>query len=226
MKKVTDGELKQSYLDAHRLSKHFSSPMIDSMQLKKFYPGEYLTAQGTKLSSLYLLVEGKLQVEHYEKDGNRAVFSFENAFTVIGDLELFQDSETETVSTVRAITDVYALEIPLAKVQQYGLEDSAFLRFICRQLSNKLYASAQFHSNSAFRSVFKVRKYLAFRAEAEGNIIQLEKREAIAAMLGVSVRQLNRALKEIAEQGLIQLKNKTVKVLDNQALSDISPTDF
>lgn len=116
------------------------------MRFKKVEMGQYLISQGTKLTNVYLLVEGKLQVEHYEKDGNRAVL--------------------------------------------------------------------------------KVRKYLAFRAESDGQVIQLEKREVIAAMLGISVRQLNRTLRALEEEGLIQFKNKTVKVLDAALLSDISPTDF
>lgn len=72
----------------------------------------------------------------------------------------------------------------------------------------------------------KERKYLAIRAEVEGTVIHLEKRDSIAAMLGISTRQLNRDLKDLAELNIIQFKNKTVKVLDSDYLPEIKATDF
>ena len=118
-----------------------------------------------------------------------------------------------------------ANDLPLAKVRQHGLDNPAFLRFICQQLSEKLFVSSRLHSNVALKAIYKIAKYLTYRCQTDGAIIQLEKREAIAAMLGVSVRQLNRALKELAEQGLIAFKNKTVEVLDEPGLADIGPSD-
>ncbi|ANQ25721.1 Crp/Fnr family transcriptional regulator [Vibrio natriegens] len=226
MEKLANKDLIAAFVSTYSLDRHFSTQLIESMRLTKLTPGEYLITQGSRLTKLHLVVEGKLQVEHYEKDGSRAVFSIEKAFSVIGDLELFHHKVAETVSTVKALSDTYILELPVSKVEQFGLSDPAFLRFICQQLSNKLYNSSQFHSNAAFKAEYKVRKYLAYRAESEGPTIRLEKRESIAAMLGVSVRQLNRSLKSLAEQELIDYKNKTVHVTDVEQLADVSPTEF
>lgn len=225
MQNITNSELKLTYINSYSLNKYFSQQLIESMQLKRVDAGEYLVAQGSKLINLDLVVDGKLQVEHFEIDGNRAVFSIEKAFSVIGDLELFHDAGTEIISTVKAITQTDILRLPLSKIEQYGLNDAAFLRFICIHLSNKLYVSSQLHSHVAFPAIFKVRKYLAFRAESDGATFQLEKREILAAMLGISVRQLNRALKLLAEQKLVQYKNKTIVILDREKLGDITPSD-
>lgn len=226
MKNISNCELKQSYIAAHNLETHLSSTLLSALRLKQIEAGEYLVSQGCLITSLYLLVFGKLQVEHYQEDGNRAVFSIEKAFSVIGDLELFHENKSGNVSTVKALTQAHILEIPVTKVKQHGLTEAPFLHFICKQLSSKLYESSQLHSNAAFKATFKVRKYLAYRAQSDGPVIQLEKREAIAAMLGLSVRQLNRSLRELAELELIKFKNKTVKVADPHHLADISPTGF
>lgn len=226
MEKPMDRELVSTFIHAYSLDRHLPPQLLEGIRVTKLQAGEYLIAQGSVLSKLYLVVEGKLQVEHYERDGNRAVFSIETAFSVIGDLELFHQHIAGTVSTVKALSETYILELPIHKVEKYGLNDPAFLRFMCQQLSQKLYNSSQLHSNAAFKAIFKVRKYLAYRAESEGATIRLEKRESIAAMLGISVRQLNRSLKNLAEKELINYKNKTVLILDQDKLSDISPTDF
>lgn len=226
MEKLTNKDLIATFVGKYLLDRHFSPQLIDSLRLTKLAPGEYLIAQGSRLTKLYLVVEGKLQVEHYKKDGNQVVFSIEKAFSVIGALELFHHNVAETVSTVKALSNSYILELPVSKVEQFGFSEPAFLRFICQQLSHKLYNSSQLHSNASFKTEFKVRKYLAYRAESEGLTIRLEKRESIAAMLGVSVRQLNRSLKSLAEQDLIDYQNKTVNIHNAEQLADITPTEF
>ena len=125
-----------------------------------------------------------------------------------------------------AISKADILEISLSKIEQYAFNDPAFLRFICSHLSQKLYASTQLLTNATLPAFIKVRKYLAIRAEMEGSMIHLEKRDSIAAMLGISTRQLNRILKDLSDLNIIQFKNKTLKVLDNDYLAEIEPIDF
>jgi DNA-binding transcriptional regulator LsrR (DeoR family) len=60
----------------------------------------------------------------------------------------------------------------------------------------------------------------------EGSMIHLEKRDSIAAMLGISARQLNRILKDLSDLNIIQFKNKTLKVLDSNYLAEIEPIDL
>lgn len=226
MRTSSNDELIQNYIDEFSLSRYFSPILLENFLLKQIEAGEFLLAQGSSLSSLYLLVNGKLQVEHYQKDGSCAVFSIERAFSVIGDLELFLDRDIGTVSTVTAISKADILEISLSKIEQYAFNDPAFLRFICSHLSQKLYASTQLLTNATLPAFIKVRKYLAIRAEMEGSMIHLEKRDSIAAMLGISTRQLNRIFKDLSDLNIIQFKNKTLKVLDNDYLAEIEPIDF
>lgn len=226
MKTISNDELVQNYIDRFSLSRYLSPILLENLQLKQLEVGEYLVSQGGSLNNLYLLVKGKVQVENYQKDGSCAVFSIERAFSVIGDLELFLDNDIRTVSTVIAISKVEIIEISLSKIEQYAFKDPAFLSFICIHLSKKLYASTQLLTNTTLPALTKVRKYLAVRAEAEGSIIHLEKRDSIAALLGISTRQLNRIFKDLSELNIIQFKNKTVKILDRGYLAEIEAKDF
>ncbi|KYQ82458.1 Crp/Fnr family transcriptional regulator [Acinetobacter sp. NRRL B-65365] len=226
MKTVNNRELVQNYIDRFALSRYLSPILLENLQLKQLGPGEYLVAQGGSLNHLYLLVMGKLQVENYQKNGSCAVFSIERAFSVIGDLELFLDNNIGTVSTVTAITKVDILEISLSKIEQYAFNDPAFLSFICMQLSKKLYASTQLLTNATLPALTKVRKYLSVRAETEGSVIHLEKRDSIAALLGISTRQLNRILNDLSELNIIHFKNKTIRILNTKYLSEIEAKDF
>lgn len=60
-----------------------------ALRLVRVEAGEYLVTQSDRLTHLFFLVQGKLQVENYDVNGMHIVFSFETDFSVIGDLELF-----------------------------------------------------------------------------------------------------------------------------------------
>ncbi|MDO3656319.1 hypothetical protein [Acinetobacter genomosp. 15BJ] len=68
---------------------YLSPALLENLRLKQIEEDEYLVGQGSSLNNLYLLVDGKLQVQHFQQHGSYAVFSIEKAFSVIGDLELF-----------------------------------------------------------------------------------------------------------------------------------------
>jgi len=57
-----------------------------------------------------------------------------------------------------------------------------------------------------------------YRMEKEGKILHLEKREALAAMLGVSVRHLNRTLKQMSALKTIEIQNKRLTIMNTQEL--------
>jgi len=225
-KTINLNRLKNDYIKRYALDDYFCSELKSCMTLKQLQANEHLLVQGDQLTHLYLLVSGKLEVMFYQACGHNAVFSIEQAFSIIGDLELFQAQGQQLIGTVKAITQAHILEIPVNKIRQYAMADPAFLRLICQQLSHKLYVSCQLHGNVAFKAVFQVRQYLASRSELEGQIIQLDKRDTIASLLGLSVRQLNRALKELADQELISIKNKTVVITDIERLKSTISTGY
>lgn len=210
----------------YQLDTYLPDSLLSSMRLMEIQTGEYVITQNSQATHLYCLVEGKLQIERYEINGNHVVFSFEQAFSVMGDLELFLgnhdlNNTQLAFSTVQAITPCYLLAIPISAIKQKAWQDTAFLTFICQQLSKKLHQTSLKHSESSYSAEFKLRRYLLFKTQQEGLSFQLEKREALAAMLGISVRQLNRALAYLVSINVITLKNKSVCVLNEALLAEI-----
>lgn len=221
VKIINDEKKLHAFILMHQLDTYLSDTLLSSMRLIEVNAGEYLVTQNSQATHLYCLVEGKLQVERYEINGDHVVFSFEQAFSVIGDLELFLDKNEVIFSTVQAPTPCYLLALPILVIKQKALQDATFLTFICQQLSQKLYQSSLRHSQSPYSAEFKLRRYLLFKIQQEGLSFQLEKREALAAMLGISVRQLNRAFAYLVNINVITLKNKAIRVLDSALLAEI-----
>ncbi|CDL86861.1 Putative cyclic nucleotide-binding domain protein (fragment) [Xenorhabdus cabanillasii JM26] len=64
----------------------------------------------------------------------------------------------------------------------------------------------------------KLRRYLATQFQLYGKSFTLEKRETLASMLGISVRQLNRSLSELVRVEVILLKNRTLHIINHDLL--------
>ncbi|MCB6144993.1 helix-turn-helix domain-containing protein [Providencia rettgeri] len=64
-----------------------------------------------------------------------------------------------------------------------------------------------------------MRRYLIFAESQYGSEFKLENRDSLAAMLGISVRQLNRILVKLIERKLIELKGKHIKIIDLESAS-------
>lgn len=211
---------RADFITEHQLSKIISDETLKTSKLIHIKAKEYLIFQDSQISHLYFLVKGKLQVERYETNGNKVVFSFENAFSILGDLELFQDGEKHDriYNTIQAVTDADLLAIPLSIIRKKEIHSPLFLQFICQQLSKKLYNASQLHSSASYSVEYKLRRYLSFVEKQHGINFKLENRESLAAMLGVSVRQLNRTLSKLTKDKIIELKGKQIKILNTALL--------
>jgi len=198
--------------------------MIEALQLQAYVKGEYLYRQDETAETFYLLLEGKLQVDYFHADGHQAVFSFVTPFSTLGDLELFE--AWSAVKNVQALEDSLVLAAPAHLIRQHGTEDARFLRFILHHVIQKIDFSSTLQAQTTLSLACRLARYLLYRLQKDGVVLHLEKREALAAMLGTSVRHLNRTLRQLSELGVIDVHNKTLTINDPQQLSIIAEEMF
>lgn len=199
---------------------HLPEKIVDVLELQLCQQGEYLCRQDENLEYFFLLLTGKLQVNSFQVDGSQAVFSFETPFSIIGDLELFDDNQI--VSNVQAVDDSLVFVASAKTIRDYGYNDARFLRFIIRYLVKKLYFSSKLLSQVPLSVEYRVAQYLLHRLEKDGNVLKLEKRSPLAAMLGTSARHLNRTFKRLTTLRAIEVHNKTLIITDPQTLLTIT----
>ncbi|ENZ2229878.1 Crp/Fnr family transcriptional regulator [Salmonella enterica] len=221
MKRILNENLRDEYIRKYGLHSELPSSLVTALKLIKVNANEYLLKQNDDLKQIFLLVHGRVQIEHFDECGRHVIFSFESALSMLGDLEFLLKGQCRIYSTVRALSDAFLLTASVHIFEKY-LSDPVFLRFCCYQLSNKLFHSSILNSNKANNAEYKLRRFLIFKTKTEGEFIQLEKRESLAAMLGISVRQLNRVLAKLCSDGIIILKNKSLRVLDEKRLADFN----
>lgn len=160
-----------------------------------------------------------MQVDDFQSGGIQAIFSFERPFSIIGDVELFGNKSVSR--NVLVIEDSLLFSIPSQVVKDYGYDDPGFLRFINEHLRDRIYFVSSLLSQASQSVEFRLARYLIYRMEKEGDILQLEKRESLSALLGISVRHLNRTLKQMETMNIIKVQNKTLTIINSHSLFSI-----
>lgn len=208
--RLHDTQYKHDLIERFGLSEQIPASILDALTLVSFTRGEYLCRAGEKIDSLFLLVEGKVQISFVHSTGQWTVFAFETPLSIVGELELIMDSVEMTNVSLQAVADSLLLVAPLSIVHQHGYDDARFLRFLLRNIVQKLYFSSTLLSQAPLLVETRLAYYLLDCYQREGSPFQLEKREAVAALLGTSTRHLNRTLKRLVPA--IDVQNKTVHI--------------
>jgi CRP/FNR family transcriptional regulator, putaive post-exponential-phase nitrogen-starvation regulator len=202
----------------HKLEQQLPIDIIQELELYRVSKGEYLCRQGHDLNQLFLLVEGRLQVDAIQAFGNQAVFSFESPLSIIGDLEVFDSQQALCNVQTLEPCQVFAISMTAARQNNHPL----FLRFIARSLGRKVYFSTHLQAQSSFPLEYRLTRYLLYKMTENGRSFKLENREALAALLGTSTRHLNRTLAQLETSGAIRFHNKTLDILHPEVLEVIT----
>ncbi|QGH59911.1 Crp/Fnr family transcriptional regulator [Serratia proteamaculans] len=202
------------YINQHDMRNFLSESLISSARLINVNKGGALLTQDNRPSGLYFLVEGRLQIEHYDDDGRNIIFTIQEPLSIVGDIEMFYDGGSgKILSTVSAISPSILLSFSVSTIRSMGLNDPAFLLFMCHHLAKKAFESSINKIAVPLTSTNKLRRYFNYQRQIKGDSFILEKRDTLASMLGISVRQLTRAMSELQHSGVIRLENKTVFII-------------
>lgn len=219
MKRISDSEKKEKYIEKYSLVASLPPTIIERLELQFFEKGEFLLLQGEKLNNIYFLLEGKLQVGSLHPDGRQVIISFDTPFSIIGELELLNNQKI--ITDVLTFEDSLVFATPASVVREFGLSDLTFLRFMIQCLAKKLYFDVPLMMQSTMSAEKRLAGYLLQLYSERNGYIRLENREVIASLLGLSIRHLNRNLRLFAQAGIITKSSKTVQIVEPDKLRNI-----
>jgi CRP-like cAMP-binding protein len=209
----------QYYVDRFEMATFLNDRLLDALRPFHFPAYASIYIEQDEQHFLYFLVEGQVQCNHYHPNGKLAVFAVVTPFAAIGDIEILHNDPVH--SNVIATTDTTLLGIEAVFVQRYGAEDPRFLRFLIDQIRTKLYQTNTMQINQILPVIHRLALYMLSRP-AEQDFITLPDKSDLASLMGATVRHLNRVLKEMVEMAYISDSYPRVRILDRQALEDLS----
>ncbi len=183
----------------------------------RFAPGEAVCTAGQPLPYLLLVLSGRAKASVLAENGRELLLCFTQAGDLIGDLELMLGTVTAETS-IRAMTDVVCVGVPLARNRDMLRSDPAFLNYVGAALAGKLKNSTASCSHIILYPLeTRLCAYIAATARAG---VFAEPLTETADLIGTSYRHLLRALEQLASQGLIERAGRgRYRIADPAALS-------
>lgn len=187
---------------------------------EKTYPkNSHIFVVGEVTGDMYYLIEGSILVYKIDANGKRFIIRKFNKPATFGEVYSYLNepfdfsAEVETQSKVLVIHDFNTLfkdDAPRDFLKNY----INLISKKCLQLSR----SNQITSQSTLRQ--KIAKYLLLNHE-DGRVHTDFSREEWADILATTRPSLSRELSNMADAGLISLKDKEIKITDLNSLNEI-----
>ena len=216
-----------SYIDKFGLREIFSKMHNDDFSLVYIPKGDIICLKGEEMKYMYLIVEGKVKVYAATPDDKRLILRFHKALEVIGDLEYIQDPIVH--HTVEAGTNCKALKISYETIRRKVGDDPAFLAFMLKVLTRKFRDKTDAVTfNLLYPVEVRVASYLLSLTNTDEeksffhDVSHGSSLTDMADMIGTSYRHLNRVLKKLCMDGIIERNGGKLFVKDMDALASIA----
>ncbi|SFE79539.1 cAMP-binding domain of CRP or a regulatory subunit of cAMP-dependent protein kinases [Bacillus sp. OV194] len=222
MKEINDRELLELYLSDHQIESIFHSQLMPYLKLYHFKPGELICSQGEPAQYLYVLVKGKVKVYTTSPEGKTLILSFKTPLEVIGDIEYVRG--TDTVNTVEAVSPVTMIGIHHRWLKKYACDDSAFLNFLLKIITEKFYVkSNSLRFNLLYPVEVRLASYLLSVSFDESDSLLTGQHSTrslkdAANLIGTSYRHLNRVIQQFCSEGLVERNSGGILVKDREGL--------
>ncbi|AJY73791.1 Crp/Fnr family transcriptional regulator [Paenibacillus beijingensis] len=219
------GQLEQ-YLRAHRIESIFNEQLVPHLSLYAFNQGEVICSQGEAPQYLYILVKGKVKIYTASAEGKTLILSFKTPLEVIGDIEYVQG--TPIMNTVEAVSSVCMIGVHHRWLKKYGRDHSPLLQFLLEIVTQKFYIKSNSLSFNLMHPVeVRTASYLlsvsfdASDSQFMGQLSTANLRDA-ANLIGTSYRHLNRVIRQLCTEGLIERTKGFILVKDREGLSALA----
>ncbi|WP_151734869.1 Crp/Fnr family transcriptional regulator [Paenibacillus tengchongensis] len=226
MQPIIDARAVQELAERNGLPAMFSSSVIAQMELRRYGDGEAICTVGERLEHMFILVSGKLKIHTLQRNGKSMLVRFARPMYIIGDVELLRQYpvKNEVDSVGESLLLIASRKLLLKEME----ENTALLRFMVGELSHKLYTLGQ---TSAMNQLYPVEnRFASYLMSLFADSVGSQRVEEIrtssltetAELLGTSYRHLNRVVRALIEQGIIERRNGRLIVRDEARLAELA----
>lgn len=199
--------------------------LIESVKytVKNHAKDSLLMIRGDEYDSLKILLEGEVSAEIQDFNGKTIKIENLKAPDAMATGILFADDNTLPVTLV-AQTSIRLISIPREAIIHMAQMNRHFLLNYFSDSGNKVVFLAE---------KIRLLKFKSLREKFAGYILSLSSkqntdsvslpynREKLAELFGVARPSLSRVCSELAEEGLLELKGKTVTILSKAGLKEV-----
>lgn len=183
-------------------------------RLRRYKRGEYLCRQGSPMTELLFVVEGRVKVCAVTPADKTLLFCYNGPGTLVGEVELMTGEAATT--SLQADCAVWCVALPMKKYAERLRSNIRFMNRVAHML-------AQIVARNAVNDTFNIlaplearlRAYIA-RSQRQG-VFSCRLTET-AEYLGVSYRHLLRTMNELCARGVLEKTEGGYRILQPMAL--------
>jgi CRP/FNR family transcriptional regulator len=193
---------------------------------RKIKRGTTLFRNGEKFTSLYAIRTGFFKTCVASEDGRDQVTGFQMAGEVIGLDGIVNDSHT---CDAVALEDAEVCVMPFDRIEELSREVNALQRHVHKIMSREivrehgvmlLLGSMRAEERLASFLLNLVQRLHA-RGFSQSELILRMTREEIGSFLGLKLETVSRTFSKFAAEGIVEVKQRHVHILNTDALKDI-----
>ncbi len=200
-------------------------PLRPAIRTRTFERGSYLFRQGDPGSHLHMVIRGQVKIGLVGQGGGEVVFAIAGPGEVFGELSLF-DEEGERTADAQALEPAECLLIAKEPLLQFLTSRPQLLLRIIASLSAYIKRKDATMGDVAFLDIpGRVAAKLVQLADTKGRPtpagISIElalNQQTLAAMVGATRENVNRALRRFSDLGYIRLERGSITVLNRDQL--------
>ena len=186
---------------------------------RRKYPNKTtIIHEGDKCETLYYIVSGSVSVILEDEEGKEAVITYLNPGDFFGEMGLFESKEARS-ACVRTKTECEIAEISYINFNTYSRQHPEILYVIGRQMAARLRNTTKRVADLSFLDVtgriasilLELSKQPDAMTHPDGMQIKITRQE-IGRIINCSREMAGRVLKDLEDQGLIEVKGKTIVV--------------
>ncbi len=188
---------------------------------RRFGPRSTIIHAGDTSATLFYIIKGSVTILIEDEQGREMIIAYLNQGDFFGEMGLFdpEAAQQDRSAWVRAKTECEVAEMSYAKFRELSQRDPELMFAVGRQLTERLRATTRKVGNLAFLdvtgrvagSLLELCKQPDAMTHPDGMQIKITRQE-IGRIVGCSREMVGRVLKNLEEQGLIEVKGKTMVI--------------
>lgn len=197
--------------------------ILRRFEVKDYEADQFVLNQGEIHNRFYIITSGYVDIYVESAHGKRYLLCTYMKGDYIGELEIFK--QTGYISRIQSRGKVRILELDRTFFLQWIRTDKNFNEYMIRTLCDNSYRMClNMGENTLYTLKQRICQYLLRNMEMDAKFVMISS-EVLSQQMAVTTRSVNRVLKQLREQGFIELEKGKISICDQQALEDILRKD-
>jgi len=191
---------------------------------QKFEKGRELFSEGNKAKGFYLVLTGKIKIYKLSLEGKEQILHIFGSGEILGEVPVFAGESYP--ANAAAIEESRALFFPRTSFLELIGREPAIALNLLSILSQRLRRFTHLIEDLSLKEVpGRLAAYLIYLSQRSPGLQTLEleiTKAQLASLLGTIPETLSRILAKMAQQGIISVEGRKIRVLDRKALESLA----